>query len=431
MKNTFDGKLALLGGQPAIKKEFKKYNPIGAEEVSAGLEVLKSGMLSNFVGAWDPDFYGGPQVQKFERHLEKYFNVNHAITFNSWTSGLIAAVGAIGIEPGDEVIVCPWTMSASAIAILHWNAIPIFADIDPDTFCIDPESVRRNISNKTKAIMAVDIAGQSAPIDDLLKICVEFDIKLISDTAQAPGAHYKEKYAGTLAHIGGFSLNFHKHIHTGEGGIAVTEDDELAEKMRLIRNHAEVVVAGKNQKDLVNMIGYNFRLGEIEAAIGIEQIQKLKEKVDSRIRIASLLYEGLINLRGLTLPKIRSECTHVYYVFSMKIDQNVTNVSRDKIAEALRSEGVPALANRYQNLHLLPMFQKKVAYGKSGFPWTADFTRKDIDYGKGICPVAEYLQDKAFMGLGMCDFDLTEEDVGLIVIAFQKVWENLEKISDL
>ena len=275
-------KLALHGGPKTITKPFKRYNPIGKEEVAAAKKVVESGVLSKFLGCWDPDFYGGPMVQKFEPACEKYFKAKHAVTVNSWTSGLIAAVGAIGIEPGDEVIVSPWTMCASATAILHWNAIPVFADIEPDTFCINPKAVEANITPHTKAIMAIDIFGQSADMDALMTIASKYGLKVISDTAQAPGAIYKGKYAGTIAHVGGYSLNYHKHIHTGEGGILVTDDDKIAERMQLIRNHAEAVVGDKGVINLSNMIGHNFRLGEIESAMGIEQIKKLKKLVRER-----------------------------------------------------------------------------------------------------------------------------------------------------
>ena len=157
--------------------------------------------------------------------------MKHAITVNSWTSGLIAAVGALSIEPGDEIIVSPWTMCASATAILHWNAIPVFADIEGDTFCLDPVSVEKKINSKTKAIMSIDIAGQSANMDALKNIAKKYNLKIISDTAQAPGALYKGKLAGTLGDVGGISLNYHKHIHTGEGGVLFTNDDLIAEKL--------------------------------------------------------------------------------------------------------------------------------------------------------------------------------------------------------
>ena len=234
------------------------------------------------MGEKDIKFYGGEQVQRFERYIEKYFNVKHAITTNSWTSGLVAAVGAIGIEPGDEVIVTTWTMCATATAILHWNAIPVFADIKEDTYTIDPKSIEKNISKYTKAIMAVDIFGHSADMDEINKIAKKYKLKVISDTAQAPGVFYKKSYAGTLADIGGFSLNCHKHINTGEGGILITNNDKYAERLRLIRNHAEAVVSDNINNYTPNMLGHNFRLGEIESAIGIEQFKKLKSKVKKK-----------------------------------------------------------------------------------------------------------------------------------------------------
>lgn len=421
--------LALLGGQATISQPFKQYNPIGAEEVQAAKEVIESGVLSQFIGAWHPDFLGGPKVKEFEAQCARYFGVKHAITVNSWTSGLIAAVGAIGIQPGDEVIVPPWTMCASATAILHWNAIPVFADIDPATFCLDPKSVEANITPYTKAIMAVDIFGQSADMDSLMAIAKRHGLKVISDTAQAPGARYKDKYAGTLADVGGFSLNYHKHIHTGEGGILVTNDDEIAQRLQLIRNHAEAVVEGMGVTDLTNMVGYNFRLGEIECAIGISQLKKLQNFLESRQHMAKRFNEKLSSLRGLTTPFLMPNCTHAYYVYPMVLDTVQLGVKREILVKALQAEGVTGLANGYQNVHLLPLFQKKVAYGSNGFPWTSDICHRNVSYEKGICPVAERLHDETYLGFAMCLHDLSDSDVDLIAQAFCKVWGKLDVLK--
>jgi len=421
-------KLALLGGPKTIQTTFKRYNPIGVEEVEAAKQVIESGVLSQFLGAWHEDFYGGPKVREFERQCAAYFGVKHAVTVNSWTSGLVAAVGAIGIEPGDEVIVTPWTMSATATAILHWNAIPVFADIDPETFNLDPKSVEANITPYTKAIMVADIFGQSADMDELMAIAAKHGLKVISDTAQAPGALYKGRHAGTLADVGGYSLNYHKHIHTGEGGILVTDNDEIADRVQLIRNHAEVVVGDKGVTNLANMIGHNFRLGEIECAIGIEQLKKLDRLVQSRQLLADRLTGGLKGLRGLRTPVVKPGCTHVYYVYPMVLDIEALGVSRERIHAALQAEGV-AVSQHYQNIHLLPLYQRKIAYGSMGFPWTSDICRRDVDYSKGICPVAEQLNDSTYLGFGMCVYDLTEDDVDLIVMAFHKVWNSLELLS--
>ncbi len=420
-------KLALLGGPKAVHAEFRKYNPIGVEELAAVKEVIESGVLSQFIGAWHRDFYGGPKVLQFERMAAEYVGVKHAVTVNSWTSGLVAAVGAIGVEPGDEVIVTPWTMSATATAILHWNAIPVFADIDADTYNLDPRSIEKNITPYTKAIVVADIFGQSADMDEIMALAGKYGLKVISDTAQAPGAMYKGRFAGTCAHVGGFSLNYHKHIHTGEGGILVTNDDHIAERLQLIRNHAEVVVGDKGVADIANMVGHNFRLGEIECAIGIEQLKKLSGLVKSRQVLAEALTEGLKDLPGLKTPAVRRDRTHVYYVYPMQLDLGALGVSRDRICDALNAEGV-AVSRRYQNIHLLPLYQKKIAFGSKGFPWTSDICKRDVDYRKGICPVAETLNDKTYMGFGMCVYDLNRQDIVQIVEAFRKVWRSLDQL---
>ncbi len=423
-------RLALHGGPRTISTGLRHYNSIGAEEVAAARAVVESGVLSRYVGCWEPDFFGGPKVQEFERLCERHFGVKHAVTVNSWTSGLIAAIGAIGIEPGDEVIVSPWTMCASATAILHWNAIPVFADIEPDTFCLDPASVGSRISPYTRAIVAVDIFGQSADIDALRRIADHHGLRIVSDAAQAPGVLYKGRVGGTLGDVGGYSLNYHKHVHTGEGGILVTDDDEIADRARLIRNHAEAVVGDKGTTDLANMVGYNFRLGEIESAIGIEQLKKLERLVAVRQRSAGRLTHGLTGLSGLRTPVVRPDCTHAYYMYAMILDVEQLGVPRSQIFAALQAEGVMGLAQGYQNVHLLPMYQHKVAFGRSGFPWTADFCRRAIDYRKGICPVAERLHDSTYLGFELCVHQLDDTDVDLIVSAFRKVWANLPALAE-
>ncbi len=422
MKNT----LALFGGEKVIKNKLNRYSTIGQEEHNAVKEVLNSGCLSRFLGCWDDDFYGGPKVREFESNCADFFKVNHVITVNSWTSGLICAVGAIGIEPGDEVIVTPWTMCATATAILHWNAIPVFSDIEPETFNLNPLDVEKKITKRTKAILAADIFGHSCNIRELLRIANKYNLKLITDSAQSPGATYHGKYTSTESHIGGYSLNYHKHIHTGEGGILLTNDSTLSERMQLIRNHGEAVVSAKGLNDISNIIGHNFRLGEIECAIGIEQLKKLNKLIISRQEVASILSKGLKDLEGLILPKVLDGNTHSFYVYAMKLDFNIIKVSRDKIISALEAEGLTGLMNGYANIHLMPIFQKKIAYGTKGFPWKSDICSNEVSYLKGICPVAENLNDKSFLGFEMCLHQLKIDELNLVIDCFKKVWNNLD-----
>ncbi len=420
-------KLAISGGRKTIIEKLSVYNPIGAEESEAVKSVIESGILSDFVGAPGENFLGGKYVKLFEHNFKKDFSIKNAISVNSWTSGLIAAVGALSIEPGDEILVTPWTMCASAISILHWNAIPVFVDIDPDTFCMDPQKIEEKISERTKAIMVVDIFGQSADMDPIIAIAKKHNLKVISDCAQAPGATYKGKFAGTMGDVGGFSFNYHKHIHTGEGGMIVTNNDEIAKKCQLIRNHAEAAIVDIPNADLTNMIGYNFRLGEIESAIGIQQLKKLNIAIASRQHAASILTSTIDKIEGLTAPVVRKDSTHVYYFYAMKHDAELTGVSRDRIHEALVAEGVP-IAKEYQNLHMLPMFLKQQCYGTENFPWSLNKT-VNYSYGEKTCEVAERINKEEYLGIFMCGSNYNDDEINLVAEAIKKVYSNLDELK--
>jgi perosamine synthetase len=416
-------KLARFGGAPALDPEtLTKHNPISEKSINNAVTVLKSGRLSEFVGEWCDEFFGGPWVQELEEKSARLFQSRFAVTVNSWTSGLVAAVGAIGIEPGDEIITTPYTMSATATSILHWNALPVFVDINPSTYNIDVTKIEASITERTKAILAVDIYGQPADMDEISAIAKKYGLRVITDSAQSPGAKYKGRSAGTLSDIGGYSFNFHKHIHSGEGGICFTDDPDLAMNLQLIRNHAEVVVASKGHSNYVNMLGHNFRMGELEASILVPQIAILEKIVQRRNELARLLSLNLSHNAGLELPIIAPDRTHAFYTYAMQIPrQDDSGVSRSEIASALRSEGVP-ISEGYQNIHLLPVYQKKIAYGTNGFPWKGGTNSREIDYSKGICPIAEEMHDSRVLALGLCTYDFTDTHIEQIGLAFEKVW---------
>ena len=303
--------LALFGGSPVRNKPFPAYQVIDQQDIDAVTDVMKTGILSRFLGAWHKDFFGGPQVQAFEKKWAELFHANHAVSVNSATSGLYAACGAAGIGPGDEVIVSPYTMSASAVAPLIFNAVPVFADIDPRTYCLSAQTIEPKITERTKAIIVVHIFGQPADMDAIMVLAKKHNLIVIEDAAQAPFATYKGSMVGTLGHMGVFSLNYHKHIHTGEGGVVTTNDPLLAEKLQLIRNHAESVVGAKGTVDLVNMIGFNFRLGEMEAAIGLQQLSKGPQLVEQRRHNVAYLEKKIGHLPSLKMPYVPDYTKHV------------------------------------------------------------------------------------------------------------------------
>lgn len=429
--------LALNGGRPVRKRKFPAYRVVGGQEKRAVNRVIDSGVLSKYLGVWHPDFYGGEEVRAFEREWAAYFGAKHAIAVNSCTSALQCAVGAAGIGPGDEVIVSPFTMVASVTAPLWYGAIPIFADIEEEYFCLDPRSVEQRITERTKAIIVVDLFGQPYDRDAINGIAQKHNLTVIEDCAQAPGATYQGRWAGTLGHMGVYSLNYHKHIHTGEGGMIVTNDDQRAEKLQLIRNHAEAVVEEKGVSDLVNMVGGNFRLTELQAAIGRIQLTKLKKLLQLRVKNCEYLAERL-TIPGIRSPGVRKDCTHVYYVQPLLYDEEKIGVSRDRFVEAVRAE-LPATELREQEgaqisggyvkpAYLLPLFQKKTAIGDKGFPFIQESYRGEVSYAKGLCPVAERMYEKELIIHEFMRPPAKLRDLNDVITAFQKVYAHRSEI---
>ena len=398
---------------------------IDAKEKNAVDKVIKSKNLSGFVARNSKNFYGGKYVQTFEKKLENYFNTKYAITVNSWTSGLICCVGASGIKPGDEVIVPSWTMSATVTSILQWNAIPVFVDIDKDTFNIDPSKIEKKITSRTKLIILVDIFGKPADYKKIIKIAKKYKLKIIADSAQAPGIKYNKKFCGTITELGGLSLNYHKHIHTGEGGVVFTNSKNLSKKVKMLRNHGENIVTKNSNEFLNNMIGFNFRMGEIEASIGIEQLKKLKNILKKKQSLSYRLSKNLKDLKGLKIPRIDDYSRNAFYIYPMVIDSKIIRTKREKIIQLLRKEiKKNIIIEGYQNIHMLPIFQKQKCYGGTNFPWKLN---KEVfyDYSEGSLPVSEELHNKTFIGILMCKFDLKNQDIEKISNSFKKIWKKI------
>ncbi len=412
---------ALLGGAPLRPAGQPVENTIGEAEKAAVLRVLDRGELSGFVGSATPHFWGGEEVQGLERAFKEHFGVKHAIAVNSATSGLHCAVSATGVGPGDEVIVSPYTMSASATAILMTGAIPVFADIEDETFGLDPASVEANITPYTRGIMAVNIFGHPARLGELRAIADRHKLFLIEDNAQSPDANYKGRKAGTIGDLGVFSFNRHKTMQSGEGGVVVTNDDKLALKAALMRNHGEVVVADMGVTDIVNTVGLNLRMSEMEAAVARVQFARLPSFNNQRIRNAERISHGLKGTPGLIPPVVAEGCSHVYYMYPLRYDEAQTGMSRELFCKAMMAEGFYARGGYVKPIYLEPLYQQKICFGPNGFPFSASPRSKQLSYQRGICPTVERLQDQEIIISTAFRPPATERDADLFVAACQRI----------
>jgi perosamine synthetase len=429
MTLQLDGQLAVNGGPAFRQKPFPRFNGIGEEEKRAAIEVIESGNLSQFLGSWSPDFLGGPKVRAFEEAWARQFGVKHAISFNSATSALYAAVGACGFGPGDEVIVTPSSMVATATGILTYNAVPVFSDIEDRTFNLDPGVIEKAITPRTRGIMLTHLWGHPANMSHMMQIAKKHGLLVIEDNAQSPLATVDGTYAGAVGDIGIFSLNYHKHIHTGEGGIAVTNSDDLASRLQLIRNHGEAVVAEMGfTGPIENTFGNNYRLTELQAAIGLEQLKKLGDRVAVRQREAAYLTRYLSEYPCFSLPMPLPSCEHVYYCYMVRYHEDVFGVPRERLVAALQAEGLPWSAGYLRPIYWLPMYQQRAVYPR-GCPFTCShYDGANVSYEYGICPVAERVHTREIMGIELCMFDLAPSDLEDIVRGTAKV---LGKIREL
>lgn len=431
-------KLAILGGPPVRTHDFPNRVSMGTEEKQAALRVLDSDVLSGFVGAAGQFFNGGTEVRAFEHLWASSFGFKHAISVNSWTSGLQVAVGAIGIEPGDEVICPPYTMSASATAALFYGGIPIFADLDRDRFTLDPASIEACVTPRTRAIIVVHLFGYSADMDAIMAIAKKYGLKVIEDAAQAPGVMYRGRPVGAIGDIGGFSLNFHKHIHTGEGGLLVTNDDNLALRSQLIRNHGENATEAYGVEDISNTIGSNYRFTEIQAAIAIEQFKKLNGFLEHREKLARYLDSRLVKMPGLTIQKLEPGSTHSYYMYPVLYDENVLGVPRSVFLKAVAAElpkprfwdTTPFAEGYVKPLYLNPVYQKQIAIGRKGFPFTAN-PGVTYSYPKGLCPVVEHLYEKALLLTPLVREGMSLQDICDFADAIEKVITNINQLQKI
>jgi perosamine synthetase len=428
---------AILGGEPIRRAPFLHRTTMGEPEKRAAMEVLDSDVLSAFLGSSGRFFLGGPKVRAFEDAWRDRYGFTHCVTVNSWTSGLMVAFGAVGVEPGDEVICPPYTMSASATAAMFYGGVPVFADIEASTLCLDPTDFEAKITPRTKAVVVVHLLGRPAAMDPICEIAKRHGVAVIEDAAQAPGVLYRGRPVGTIGDVGGFSLNFHKHIHCGEGGVLVTDDDKIARACQLIRNHGENAITEEELETMVNPIGANYRLTELQAAIGLAQLGRLEGYLDTRQALAQHLTRRLSDRPGLTFQSVEPGSTHAYYLFPIRYDAQVTGLSRSMFVRAVCAElptpkgfeSLPLAAGYVKPLYLNPVYQKRRALGRGGYPWAFN-PSVTYDYSEGLCPVAERMYAQELVLSPLIREPHTTSDMDDFADAIEKVLDHADAIRE-
>jgi perosamine synthetase len=377
-------KLAIHGGEKVRGHPMPIWPAYGKEEIEVADQVLRSGHLARQSGTW---------VQRFEKEYARKFGIKHAIAVSSGTAAIHVALAALGVGPGDDVIHTAHCFIGTATPTLHAGAVPIFADIDERTFNISPASIEQQITPHTKAIVPVHLNGLPADMDSILRIAREHKLFVVEDAAQAHGSEFGGKLAGTMGVFGCFSFWEDKLITTaGEGGMIVTNDDDLALQARKIHHHGEVRRDGDYYQGerlyYHDTLGYNYRMTEIQGAIGCVQLQRLDEYVRQRRQNAHRLTGLLSEVPGVIPPYEPENCKHVFYKYVVRLDRRATQASSKEVVEALSAEGIP-VSRRYPTpLHQQPLFTERHGQGNTSAPFC--WYKGDLKYGGGL-PKAERL----------------------------------------
>jgi len=334
---------------------------LGEEEIKEVTKVLRSKWLSM-----------GPITEQFEQEFAKYLGVKHAFAVSSGTAALHIAYRVLGLGPSDEVIVPSLTFVATANAILYVGATPVFADIiSLDNFNISPDDILEKITNKTKAIATVHYGGYPCDMDTIMEIAEDYNLKVIEDAAHAPGAEYKKKRCGTIGDIGCFSFFANKNLVTGEGGMVVTNDDALAEKIRIIRSHGMTTLTWDRHQghahnyDVVEL-GFNYRMNEVASALGLVQLRKLEENNKKRRRVVKKYRRALKDVSEISIPFGNYKGTPSYHIFPILLREDI---SRKEFIERLKEKGIQTSIH-YSPIHLFTYYQKMFGFGEGLLPKT-------------------------------------------------------------
>jgi UDP-4-amino-4,6-dideoxy-N-acetyl-beta-L-altrosamine transaminase len=393
-------RLAIEGGTP-VRRSLLPYGrqAIDDADIASVVATLKSDWLTT-----------GPRVPEFEAAFADHVGARFAVAVCNGTAALHAAVFAAGVSAGDQVITTPMTFAASANSALYQGADVAFADVQPDTLNIDPAKVGAAVGPRTKAVVPVDYTGQPADLDELLATAKRHGLAVIEDAAHALGATYKGRRVGSLADLTIFSLHPVKHMTTGEGGVVTTNDERLAERLRLFRNHG--ITSDHHQRESVGSayyemvaLGYNYRLTDIQCALGLSQMSKLSGWLARRQQIAASYSRAFADMPEIETPVCRGDRTSAWHLYVVKLDLERLSVDRDRVFRALRAENIGV------NVHYIPV------------PWHPYY--QSLGYKRGAWPVAEAAYERLVslpVWPGMTDRDVadTVEAVQKVVAAYRR-----------
>lgn len=386
---------------------------IDAAEREAVARVLDSGVLSGFVGTPGDHHLGGIEVRALEQQWASLGGYEHVVSVNSATAALHAGIVAMGLPAGGEVVVPPYTMSATVAAVRMAGLEPRFADLDRDLFTLTAETIEPVVGDRTVAVVVVHLFGQMAPMAPIRALAEAHGLRILEDTAQAPGATQDGKWPGHGTTGAVFSFNQHKTITCGEGGLLATDDERTATIARLVRNHGESVVHAYPDIDGMGLVGWNYRLTELEAAVAGAQTEKLDHLTAWRDRLARRLTSGLHDIPGLAPPVLGKGNTHVWFSYAVRFDADAWGCDRSDLVAALQSVGIPSAAGYVPPLYRLPLFgaEPGPAFDPDRFP------------------VCERLASSELLLLPVCRWPATDDDIDHVVATLSACWGQRERLA--
>ncbi|RCW77360.1 UDP-4-amino-4,6-dideoxy-N-acetyl-beta-L-altrosamine transaminase [Saliterribacillus persicus] len=344
---------------------------IDEDDIQAVVDVLKSDYLTT-----------GPEVEKFEAKVADYVGAKYAVAFSNGTAALHAACFAACVGNGDEVITTPMTFVASANCVLYQGAKPVFADIDPETYNIDPDGIRKKINGNTKAILPVDFTGQPCNLDEIMELAKEHNLIVIEDAAHAIGATYKDSKVGSIADMTMFSFHPVKHITTGEGGMITTDNKDLYEKLHQFRTHGitrDPSLLNENDGPWyyeMQFLGYNYRITDIQAALGSSQLDKLEGFIERRREIVGQYNKAFRSLNELITPFQHTDGDSSWHLYVIQLKKDLLSIDRKQFFEELRQANIGVNVH-YIPVHLQPYYQE-LGYKKGDYPIAEDLYEQTI-----------------------------------------------------